>query len=134
MKICFFHTNFDRDVSSGTSHSLSQWNELLMAFNIKEIAIINETNDEINSISSNITVKEYNSFNEFINNNEKFIFVEQNGKENYREHKYKKGFWYIFGSYKTLPKADINIETNGVALYCREAAAIILAEASWQLH
>ena len=132
MKLCFYHQDFDLDVSSGTEHAISQWHELAMAFGVKEIAIINETNDEIPCLNENIDIKEYKSLDEFILNNENIIFVEMDGVS-HRECKLDIDAWYIFGGYKGIPidlQPRIKINTP-VALYPREAAAIIL-EYLWQ--
>ena len=127
MKLCFYHQKFDIDVSSGTEHALSQWHELAMAFGVTEIAIINETDDEIKQINEDITITQYPSLEEFLDDNSNFIFVEMDG-ENHHQHNIDNDAWYVFGGYQGIPtnlEPRIKIDTK-VALYPREAAAIIL--------
>ena len=134
MKVCFTHNDFDAEVSSGTIHALYQWFELFHGFGVKECAIINISGDILPHIDSSIVVHEYESLDQFLKNHSgNEIFVDQGGAE-YRGYDYSDTEWLIFGSTASLPQADVGINTGGVALYPREAAAIILSEATHGRH
>lgn len=128
-KVCFHFTDFDRDVSSGTSHSVHQWHELFMAFGVTEVAVINETTESYPKVSEQVEVTEYSSLEDFISKNDNLVFVEQGASTHYKNYDYPKDCWLVFGAEKTLPKADIMIPTKGGnSLYSREAVAIILSD------
>ena len=128
--ICFYHTDFDRDVSSGTSHSIQQWSELLNAFNIKDVAVINQTKDKI-------PYHNYKSLEEFkvLNCDKNIAYTRALGDKNYRDVNYLEFDWIVFGSSEKWDMdCGIAIDTyENKELYPREAAAIILAEASWRI-
>lgn len=127
MKVCFHHDYFDVDVSSGTIHSMYQWFDLLHAFGVFECAIINNTDDDIPTINSDMTVTEYSRLDDFLSLHGNVVFVEQGGSP-YRDYDFGDTEWLVFGGTAGLPRADVGIETLGNrALYPRSAAAIILA-------
>jgi len=140
MKVCFFHEDFDKDVSSGTRHAAYQWVELLLSFGIKEVAVVNTTSDSFPCVSAELKVKEYNTLEEFRETltDEVVVCAEPEGEILYRNVNYKKIDWLVIGGADGTNEDDdksIVIPTEGKrALYPREAAAILLAEASWQLH
>lgn len=129
MKLCFYHQPFDVDVSSGTEHAMSQWSELCMAMGVTEVAVIDETDDNVHLFPDEITVTEYSSLEQFEEMNENLIYVEHGGKH-YKEYDYNDDSWLVIGGSKGLPKADVQIPTK-VALYPREAAAIVLSEVKY---
>lgn len=132
MKICFYHEDFDTDVSSGTIHAQYQWFELLHAFGITECAVINTTLEPFTTISSDIKFTEFSNLAEFISgcDERNLAFVEMGGTD-FRDFDYSNIEWLIFGSANgTLPRQDVSIPTvDNVALYPREAAAIVISNA-----
>lgn len=134
--ICFFHEDFDSDVSSGTSFAIEQWNNLFAAFNIKKVAIVNLTEDTLPNLCNSIELKEFKTLKEFTDGAEGTIITSSPiGKQHYKDIDYKAIDWIIIGG--TGGSGDhlgINIPTrDNRELYPREAAAIIVAEAAWQL-
>jgi hypothetical protein len=126
-RVCFHHDHFDRDVSSGTSHALYQWFELLHAFNVFECAIINTSGDELPIINSEMKVTEYSNLDDFLAAEQNVTFVEMGG-QSFKTYDYSNVDWIVFGGTTGLRSSDIGIETLGDrALYPREAAAIVLA-------
>jgi hypothetical protein len=130
MRVCFHHQDFDVDVSSGTSHALYQWFELLQAFGIKECAIINQTDDVI-PVIGDMLVHEYRTIDDFMAAHPDVVMADTGGKS-HREFDFTDVDWIVFGGTHGLPRADVGISSG--ALYPREAAAIIISEASWQQH
>lgn len=134
MKVCFYHEDFDRDVSSGTSFSMQQWGELLNAFNVAEVAVINKTEDKLP-----YKFKEYKSLEEFVETtkDENVLFTRAKGTLHFREVNYGEVDWIVFGSNeKWIMEGGIFIPTHDKKeLYPREAAAIVLSEVYlWQSH
>jgi hypothetical protein len=126
-RVCFHHDHFDVDVSSGTSHALYQWFELLHAFNVFECAIINTSGDELPTINSEMKVNEYSRLEDFLATAENVTFVEMGG-QSFKTYDYSNVDWIVFGGTGGLRESHIGIDTfGGRALYPREAAAIILA-------
>ncbi len=129
MKVCFHYEDFDRDVSSGTSHSIHQWHELLYAFGVTEVAVINSKRNKIKAVNDSVKMTNYKSLDDFLAVNDNVCFVEQGG-EDYRDFDFSKYEWLILGGCSGLPRSDVSLPTP-VALYPREAAAIILARVKW---
>ena len=134
--VCFFHEDFDSDVSSGTTFAIEQWNNLFVAFGIKKVAIINLTEETLPSLCNSINLQEFKTLQEFTDRAKGVVVTSSpKGKQHYKNMNYKDIDWIIIGG--TGGSGDhlgINIPTrNNRELYPREAAAIIVAEASWQL-
>jgi len=132
MKVCFYHQNFDIDVSSGTNHSKHQWHELCYAFGVTECAVINETKDDYKSVNDSIKIKNYKSLNQFLKREKgKKFFVEVGDHKSHRKAKIGKDDWVIIGGTSGIPDGldgeYITIENAKTVLYPREAAAIVLA-------
>lgn len=129
MKLVFHHEDFDRDVSSGTSHALSQWMELCSAFDVTDVIIINKTPDKLVYPNQEINVQTLPSLKYFLLLEEPYIFVEQGGHPCYSSLDYK-GEWLVFGGHRGLPMIEgtkyVTIKTP-VALYPREAAAVVMS-------
>lgn len=129
--VCFYYTDFDRDVSSGTPFALQQWSELLGAFNIDEVAVINQTEEEL-------PFPNYPSLSDFLldQTGKEITLTRAQGSHHYKEFNYTKTDWLVFGSSERWNmEGGIYIDTyQRKELYPREAAAIILAEASWHIH
>ena len=135
MKLCFHHELFDDDVSSGTIHALYQWFELCHAFDVCEVAIINLSGDEIPLIDSLMQVNEFPDLEKFIDftnrHGDRLTYVEMGGP-NFKCYDFSCTDWLIIGGVKGLQVSDVSLPSTRVALYPREAAAIVLAEALWQ--
>lgn len=101
-----------------------------MAFNVDEIAVINLTDETFPQINDSIKITEYDSINNFIEEHSNITFIEHGG-EDYREYDYSDTEWLVIGGYAGLDKADVALPTS-VALYPREAAAIVLARVIWE--
>ena len=131
MKVCFHHQDFDVDVSSGTSHALYQWHVLFYAFGVDEVAVINHTDDPLPYMGE-IVATSYETLEDFVAacDGATLTFVEEGGSD-FRNFDFSETDWLVFGGTGGLPRSDVGIDTK-VALYPREAAAIILAGASWQ--
>lgn len=127
VKLCFHHEPFDRDVSSGTIHALYQWFELFHAFGVTECAIINLSGDTLPLIDSNMTVTEYASLDDFENSTSGNKVYLEHGGADYHSFDHTNTDWLVTGGTGGLPRADIGIDTGTVALYPREATAIVLA-------
>jgi tRNA(Leu) C34 or U34 (ribose-2'-O)-methylase TrmL len=130
--VCFYYSDFDRDISSGTPFALQQWSELLNAFNVKNKAIINLSDEKIDQNCFQV----FNSLEYFkqVYSNKNIVFTKATGSMNYREVDYSKIDWLCFGSFPTWTTDGISIPTfEKKEIYPREAAAIILSEARWQL-
>ena len=127
MKVCFHHQPFDVDVSSGTIHAFYQWFELFHAFDIDECAIINSSGDRPPVIDSHMVIAEYKSLGDFLNHERGEVAFVEKGGDDYRDYDFRGVDWLVFGGTQGLPAADVGILTNDVALYPREAAAIVLA-------
>ena len=126
MKVAFTFVDYDLDVSSGTEDSLHQWNELLGAFEVTEVAVINYTTRSNFSALSYPNVNIYDSLNSFLTStNESVGYVEQgDGLNIYKVENWPE--WLVFGAAADLPHSDINLPTQ-VALYARDAACWALA-------
>ena len=83
MKVCFHFENFDADVSSGTMHSMQQWYELLLAFNVEEVAVVNLTDFNIPYISSDTTTHVYPSLEAFLADNPEGVktYIDKGGED-----------------------------------------------------
>lgn len=130
MKVCIFHEEFDRDVSSGTIHAEYQWLELFNAFGVVEIAVINPQQLQLVPLGTQDKITVFDSLDDFLASHpdESMTYVEQGGTD-FRSYDYSNTDWLIFGGTGGLPVADVGIPTlNNVALYPREAAAIVLAK------
>lgn len=127
MKVCFHHQPFDVDVSSGTIHALYQWFELFHAFDVTECAVINESGDVLPNIDSDMKVREYRSLSAFLSGADGRVAYVEMGGASHKEYDFSHTDWLLFGGTNGLPLFDVGIETGNVALYPREAAAIILA-------
>ena len=139
MKVLFHHEPFDRDVSSGTLHAAYQWVELLSAFGVTEAAVITfveEEEDQWPQVASDFIITTYTSAEAFVEANPDAVVIgtAKEADNHYRDFDYSGGDWlYIGGTFQTaLPCAcRVGIPTvGGRDLYPREAAAIILAEAT----
>ena len=132
MKICFHHEDFDRDVSSGTIHSLHQWVELSTAFSVTQCAVINLSSEHIPAMGGPVEVFEFSSIDDFLANTDGTKTFVDIGGTNFHGADLSAIDWLVFGGTHGLPKADLSIDTGSVALYPRLAAAIIMEAVSWQ--
>jgi hypothetical protein len=132
VRVCFHHEDFDRDVSSGTIHSLHQWVELCNAFSVGQCAIINRSDGPIPAISGPVVVLEFGSLADFLSGTDGEKTYVERGGPNFRDADLSAVDWVVFGGTGGLPEADLSIETGLVALYPRLAAAIIMEAVAWQ--
>ena len=136
MKICIFHQPFDIDVSSGTDHARHQWHELVCAFGVTEMAVINQTKDEFGPVNDRVRVTEYRSLNAFFLG-KRCVFVEQGPFPDHRGVRVPADHWIVFGGAQGLP---LNLDgqymtiPTRTSLYPRQAAAIILENQWAQSH
>lgn len=135
--ICFHHEQFDADISSGTLYSIDQWSNLFTAFGVKNIAVINQTADILPPFCNTSTTRVFSSIDLFLDNTEgNIVNANPRGSIHYREVNYKKIDWLVFGASggNNFDGGVIIPTRDNRELYPREAAAIMLSEASWQLH
>jgi len=161
MKLCFHFQQFDIDISSGTLHARHMWHELASGYGINEMAVINETGEKFESVTEDMTVKEYPTLNRFIkaeltSKQVKMVFLESPNrnlgpgasqrdiriaKRNAKKFKHCKGYkmtavdWLVIGGTGGLPtnRRDVDYVNLSAAssLYPREAAAVVLELSTW---
>ena len=125
MNVAFTFVAYDLDVSSGTSDSLHQWNELLAAFQVGRAAIINYVPGFDFSPMSYPEIEIYESIEEFMGSVDGPVGCVEQGDGTIVYDVTVWPDWLVFGAVADLPRSDISLGTD-VCLYARDAAAFVL--------
>lgn len=132
MRVCFWHEDFDTDVSSGTEHAVHQWHETITAFNVKHVAVINEAEHVFAPPSDSYKFESFSSFPDFLKSygTDELFFVEKGDFTNHRQVWIPATSWVIIGGAYGLPmdRPDTTYVTipTRASLYPMHAAAIVL--------
>lgn len=126
--VCLHFEDNDRDVWSGRSIDLDAWRYALKAFGGDRLAVINLTDSVLAIQDGSIFIEEYSSLGDFTSTypDECLVYVELGGPS-LKEFIHPADCWYVFGGTTvTLPRADVTVPTNGLALHPVHVEQIVL--------